>query len=194
MRIGLIADTHVPGSIRELWPQVFESLNGVDCILHAGDLHTLDLVDQLSELAPVYVARGNGDRGLQDDRLQDSWHLDFEGISVGMVHSFPTLENKSSDVLVRKLDKLFPENHPDVVIYGHTHKESIETVAGVLCVNPGSPTLPLNMSTRLGTIGYLDIGDGHFTASIFQLTERGIEAHKTLIPASKKIRTKLLVR
>ncbi len=41
MRIGLIADTHMPGSIQDLWPQVFTSFNQVECILHAGDLHHL---------------------------------------------------------------------------------------------------------------------------------------------------------
>ena len=64
MRIGLISDTHMPGSIEKLWPQVFNLFQDVDCILHAGDLHTLDIVDELSELAPTYVSRGNGDAGL----------------------------------------------------------------------------------------------------------------------------------
>ena len=47
MRIGLIADTHMPGSLEDLWPQALHALNDVDCILHAGDLHTLDIVDEL---------------------------------------------------------------------------------------------------------------------------------------------------
>lgn len=45
MKIGLIADTHMPGSIDVLWPQVARAFEGVELILHAGDLHTLDIVE-----------------------------------------------------------------------------------------------------------------------------------------------------
>jgi hypothetical protein len=40
MRIGLIADTHLPSSIREPWPEVVSAFRGVDLILHAGDIVT----------------------------------------------------------------------------------------------------------------------------------------------------------
>ena len=37
-KIGLIADTHVPGTIKTLWPQIVEAFSDCDHILHAGDL------------------------------------------------------------------------------------------------------------------------------------------------------------
>ena len=69
MRIGLIADTHMPGSIESLWPHALALFSDTDMILHAGDLHTLEIVDELDRIAPTYVARGNGDVGIADDRL-----------------------------------------------------------------------------------------------------------------------------
>ena len=63
MRVGLISDTHIPEARDELWPQVFDEFDGVDCILHAGDIYDITVIDQLSEIAPVYAARGNGDDG-----------------------------------------------------------------------------------------------------------------------------------
>ena len=48
----------------------------------------------------------------------------------------------------------------DVMVFGDTHSEWLEYVDGVLCVNPGSPTLPRNLATRLGTIGFLEIANG----------------------------------
>lgn len=177
MRIGLIADTHIPGSLRELWPQVLEAFEGVDMILHAGDLHTLNVVDQLHELAPTYVARGNGDRGLEDDRLRDSWVLEFGGIRIGMVHEFPKPGRRPNDVIAGHMKRVFPGDAPHVVVYGHTHWESIDYVDDVLCINPGSPTLPRNKSMRLGTIGFIEIDNGVPRASIYQLTETGIEPH-----------------
>lgn len=52
MRIGLISDTHIPESFPDLFPQIIDGFRNVDVILHAGDLHQLDVVDQLNELAP----------------------------------------------------------------------------------------------------------------------------------------------
>jgi putative phosphoesterase len=75
----------------------------------------------------------------------------------------------------RWVKKLFPERRPDVLVYGDTHVEAIDHFDGVLCVNPGSPTFPRNLNTQLGTIGFLDIEDGKVEASIWQLTDHGIE-------------------
>ena len=173
-RIGLIADTHVPGTIKTLWPQIVEAFSDVDHILHAGDLWTIGLIDELSAIAPTNVARGNGDIELIDDRLQDTWTLDFEGVNIGMVHEFPTPRRRDADFILRRRDKLFPELKPDVVIYGHTHFDEIHQVDDLLCVNPGSPTLPRNQTMQLGTLGFLDIENGVVEASLFQITEGGI--------------------
>ena len=179
MRIGLIADTHMPGSIRDLWPQVFESFSQVDCILHAGDLHTLDIVDELTALAPTYVSRGNGDRGLVDNRLQDNWLLEFAGVSIGMIHHFPSPTRKTSEDIFRYVDKHF-ESRPKVLIYGHTHLEGMHHVEDMLCINPGSPTLPRNQSLRMGTIGILEIAPDHIESTIYQLEVDGVEIHETV--------------
>ncbi len=181
MRIGLIADTHMPGSIEKLWPQVFDVFKDVDCILHAGDLHTLDIVDALSELAPTYVSRGNGDAGLVDDRLQDTWLLDFAGLTVGMIHHLPSPVRKTSEDIFRYVDKHFARR-PRVLIYGHTHLEGMHHVEDMLCVNPGSPTLPRNQSLRFGTIGLLEIHEGHIDSTIFQISEDDTGIHETVLP------------
>ena len=54
----------MPGSIEALWPQAYDAFREVDAILHAGDLHTLDVVDELNQLAPTYVARAMETMGL----------------------------------------------------------------------------------------------------------------------------------
>ena len=182
MKIGLIADTHMPGSIDALWPHAMAAFDGVHCILHAGDLHTLEIVDRLSEIAPTYVARGNGDQGIVDDRLRDCWLLEFGGVQVGLIHQFPSPFRKSADHLSNHLYKHFGDNTPDVVIYGHTHLEDVRTVEQRLYINPGSPTLPRNQSLRFGTIGYLEIDENHVTGTVLQLTETGVTDHDELQP------------
>jgi putative phosphoesterase len=176
MQIGVISDTHIPEACQELWPQVCEAFRGVDLILHAGDVYDLRIVDELNETAPIYVARGNGDDGQggravqpEDERLRETWSLELAGIRVGLTHTVYL------PAFARTLDRLFPDGKPDVLIYGDTHVEAIDVIDGVLCLNPGSPTLPHNLNTQLGTIGFLEIDAGKPSASVWQLTEGGIE-------------------
>lgn len=181
MRLGLISDTHIPDARAELWPQVFDAFRGVDAILHAGDIHELFVLDQLAGVAPIYAARGNGEDGsggrpVQPDhhRLRDSWVLEFEGVRIGLVHDLPIPEYPPHLTVERAMLRYFSRTDLDVVVYGDSHVEAIDTVGNTLCVNPGSPTYPRNLQTQLGTIGFLEISGGRAEATIWQITEDGI--------------------
>ncbi len=182
MRIGLISDTHIPEARFELWPQVFDAFRGVDYILHAGDIHDLSVIDRLSDVATTYVARGNGDDGSggrpirrYDPRLKEAWVLNLGGLSIGITHDLPIPESPPHLTLERAMKRYFGRNDLDVVIYGDTHVEAIDHMNGTLCVNPGSPTYPHNLDTQLGTIGFLEISGKEAEATIWQLTDDGIE-------------------
>lgn len=69
MRIGVISDTHVPVRARALPGEVLRIFAGVDLILHAGDLVTLDVLDELRAIAPVFAVRGNVDHPEVQERL-----------------------------------------------------------------------------------------------------------------------------
>jgi len=180
MRIGLISDTHIPTAGRNLWPQVYDALRGVDLIMHAGDLHDPVVLDWLEPLAPVLAVSGNGDySGWQrtvppsDPRLRESRVLTLDGpdgdsLRIGLVHDLPLPEAPPQRTLEGLMRHFFggPVN---VIVRGSTHAAEITTLKGVLIVNPGSPTFPNHLSLRLGTIGYLDIEDGLVQPSILQL-------------------------
>ena len=181
LRIGLISDTHIPEARQELWPQVFDAFRDVDAILHAGDIHDLKVIDQLSELAPTYAARGNGDDGSggrpvqpDDPRCREAWVVEFGGLSIGLTHDVPIPEYPPHLTLERAMQRYFGRTDLDVLIYGDTHVEAIDTIGGTLCINPGSPTYPRNLMTQLGTIGFLEIHKGVADATIWQLTDDGI--------------------
>jgi putative phosphoesterase len=175
-RIGLIADTHMPGTIGSLWPSAIEFLKGSDAILHAGDLHTLDVVDELIQLAPTYVSEGNGDRGILDDRVKPSWRLSFEDFSVGMVHHCPSPERKDEPHVREKLSRYF-DTLPDIIVFGHTHLEMVHRYRDLTLVNPGSPTLPRNQSLQLGTLGEIIIDNDQARIRLVQLTENHWQPH-----------------
>ncbi len=182
MIVGLISDTHIPESRDVLWPQVYEAFSTVDCILHAGDIYDIGVIEQLSEIAPTYAARGNGDEGSggrdpqpEHPSVKESWLIELNGFKIGVTHYIPMPPIPPKLTPQNWIKKLFPQASPDVVIYGDTHVEQIDHFDGILCVNPGSPTLPHNLNTQLGTIGMLDLSGTSPTASIHQLTAEGIE-------------------
>ena len=100
MRIGLLADTHIPKDAKMLPPHVKVALDGVDLIFHAGDIYLSTVLDELEAIAPVIAARGNGDTELSGDhRVKDSHVLDVAGFKVGLIHDFdPELEDTSRPI------------------------------------------------------------------------------------------------
>ena len=182
IKIGLISDTHLPEAAKALWPEVFDAFAGVDVIFHGGDIHEFWVLDELQRVAPVYAARGNGEDGgggrpvqPDDARVKTAWLLPLEGLWVGLTHYVPVPERPPNFTLARWIERYFPQRKPDVIVSGDTHVERIETVDGVLCVNPGSATYPHNYDTQFGTIGFLELQDGQAKASIWQLRRGGIE-------------------
>ena len=74
--IGLISDTH--GQLRA---GVHQALEGVELILHAGDVGGDDILDELALIAPVEAVYGNTDtpgnpRLERADRARDRWRRD----------------------------------------------------------------------------------------------------------------------
>jgi putative phosphoesterase len=181
-RIGVLSDTHIPESQPALWPQVLDAFAGVDAILHGGDLHDVELLDVLDEVAPTLAARGNGEDGsggrpVQPERpnLRDAWTIEVADVRIGLTHELPIPEFPPALVLADERARIFGDAALDVLVYGHTHVESIDVIDSILCLNPGSPTYPHNLEAQLGTIAFLHIDAGRAEASVWQLTEGGVE-------------------
>ena len=181
-RIGLIADTHIPEARERLWPQVFDAFARVERILHGGDVHDLSLLDELERVAPVYCARGNGEDGSggrpvqpEDARVKYVWTMEIESLLVGLTHYVPVEDAPPGMDFSKFVERYWPKQRPDVIVSGDSHTELIVQKEGVLCVNPGSPTYPHNYDTQYGTIGFLELDGGHAEASVWLITDAGIE-------------------
>jgi uncharacterized protein len=175
-RIGLIADTHYPEA-GPLWDEAYEALRASELILHAGDLHVVEVLDWLEERCgvPVLAVRGNGDDGgggrplcAEDPRLKPAQTIEVEGVRIGMVHDATLPEWPPHRTLETIMEHYFG-GRVDVLVHGDTHVESVEELRGVLMVNPGSPTFPRNLTRRPGTIGFLEVDGGRARAWIEQL-------------------------
>lgn len=168
MMIGLISDTHIPSAGKEPPLEVREAFRGVDLILHAGDLHVLSVLDWLQEIAPVLACRGNGDSRLPEDhRLKETQTVTVDGLRIGLSHDLPLPEEPPWRTLENIMTRYFG-SPVDVIVFGDTHVEIIDTYKGVLLVNPGSPNLPHNVE-KLGTVALLEVKNGRAEARIIHL-------------------------
>ncbi len=185
MRVGLIADTHIPEARSEVWPQVYEAFLGreppgprVDIILHAGDIHVPSVLDRLEEVVgvPVIACRGNGDDGDggravypgDDPRIEPHQVVSLFGHTLGLTHALVLPEIPPYFTLEAMMERKFGRA-VDIIVHGDTHVPDITWLKGVLCVNPGSPTYPRNLTAQLGTIGFLDVDPVGARPSIIQL-------------------------
>jgi putative phosphoesterase len=169
MRIGLISDSHLHSDRRPLWNEVVVAFAGVDLIVHAGDILGAPVLDWLERIAPVKAALGNNDEVslTEDPRLARVQMLDVEGWRVAVIHDM-----EPEDQSIEDLRRIFLEGRrADIFVTGHTHYERVDYRDGVIQVNPGSPTLPHNFSTRLGTVGLLDLGPDNAEVKIIRLGE-----------------------
>lgn len=151
MKIGVVSDTH--GLLR---PEVLPRLEGVESILHLGDVGDPQILDTLREIAPVTAVRGNIDRSGPCSRLPETEVLLIEGGYIYLLHDISTLH---LDPAAAKFA---------AVLYGHSHKAEIRRHKGVLYFNPGSCG-PRRFNLAV-TIGFLHMGaDGVIQPEIVDL-------------------------
>src|SRR5579859_3090894 len=87
--IGVISDTH--GLLR---PEALEALRGSQHIIHAGDVGDPAILVELEKIAPVTAVRGNVDDGDWAKKLPETNVVEFEGISIYVLHIVDRLDVK----------------------------------------------------------------------------------------------------
>jgi putative phosphoesterase len=152
MRVAVLSDTHAPRHWKSCPPAVARLLEHVEVILHAGDVCTPAVLDELSAWAPVHAVRGNNDGpDVADWGAEDTLTLELAGLPVAMVH-----DSGASVGRAARLRRWFPDAR--LVVFGHSHIPLNEVHDGQQIFNPGSPT-DRRRQPR-GTVGLLLIEDG----------------------------------
>ena len=119
--VGVISDTH--GLLRL---EAVAALQGSHLIVHAGDVGSPEVLDRLGHIAPTYAVRGNIDTQAWARKLPAT-----EAVAVGSLVLWVLHDRSELD-----LDPAAAQFA--AVIFGHSHKPSIETQDRVLYLNPGS--------------------------------------------------------
>jgi uncharacterized protein len=150
--IGLVSDTH--GLVR---PGVFEALDGVSRILHAGDVGGRSVLDELKAIAPVIAVYGNVDP--PGPPLEASRVVEAGGLTIHVSHG----HELGSPTPERLLD-LYAG---DVIVYGHTHKALVHRAGDRLVINPGAAG-PRRFNV-MPSVARLTIADGRAEVEIIEL-------------------------
>ncbi|HEY1671418.1 MAG TPA: metallophosphoesterase family protein [Streptosporangiaceae bacterium] len=152
MKIVAISDTHAPRRWKSCPPRVAEYLRQADLILHAGDVCTASVLDELAQYAPVRAVLGNNDGpDVAAWGAPETLDLDLAGLKVSMIH-----DSGPSAGRLRRMRRRFPE--AGLVVFGHSHIPLDESADGLRILNPGSPTDRRRQPH--GTIGLLTVADG----------------------------------
>ena len=117
-RIGVLSDTH--GLLR---PEVLSALSGCDAIIHGGDINKPEILEQLENITPVYVVRGNNDKEWAE-HLPITLTFQIDQCRFFLVHNKKQVPGDLTGI--------------DAVIFGHSHKYFAQELEGRLWLNPGS--------------------------------------------------------
>ena len=163
MRVAVISDTHSPRHWKRCPPAVARALEGVDLILHAGDVCLAETLVELEQFAPVRAVLGNNDGpDVAEWGAPETLELELEGLRVAMTHDSGARTGRGA-----RLKRLFPT--AELVVFGHSHIPWDEVYAGQRAFNPGSPTDKRRQPQ--GTMGELVVEDGALvSARIFPVT------------------------
>ena len=153
MKIGVISDTH-----NHFDPQIPVLFAGVDHILHAGDIGLPWIIMELEYIAPVTAVLGNNDEGLsfKETEIVQLARRKF------LVHHIVDVHRPSETVRRR-----IARDHPDVVVFGHSHKPFNQAIGGVLYFNPGYAGKPRFGQPR--SVAILHCGEAEIRAEFFNL-------------------------
>jgi len=155
MEIGVISDTH-----GRMHPRVFELFDGVDHILHAGDIGGEEVLIDLRAVAPVTVVRGNVDTFGPCSRYPEEVQITLDGVRFHLVHQVAPLTH-------RLAGDSWDGPVPDVLIYGHSHQGKVERLGNTLLFNPGSAG-PRRFHT-VPSVGRLTLKGGNVAPRVIPL-------------------------
>ncbi|AVX23221.1 Uncharacterized protein ALO42_03509 [Pseudomonas syringae pv. atrofaciens] len=152
MKVGVISDTH--GLLR---PEAIAALQGCAQIIHAGDIGSQDIVEQLTAIAPLHIVRGNNDMDADWAKpIADHLRFNIEGWQVLLVHDIADVPALVDDSV-------------KLVVTGHSHNPLIDWRGDTLYLNPGSAgrrrfKLPV-------TLALLEVSPDAIEPSLVQLVD-----------------------
>jgi len=150
MRIGVLADTHIPDRYEDIPSSLLKDLENCDLIIHAGDFTSLEYYNTLKTLKPLKAVLGNLDATELRAVLKEKEVFTVEGFKIGLMHGFG-----QAQTVLENVKRSF-NGVCDLVIFGHTHNAFNKKIQKTVYFNPGSPTDKIFTTTN--SYGIIEIG------------------------------------
>ncbi|HEX3831994.1 MAG TPA: metallophosphoesterase family protein [Solirubrobacteraceae bacterium] len=138
MEIAIISDTHMPKGWRRLPERCLDRLRAADLIVHAGDLSTLEVLQELQSYGRVVAVHGNVDDAAVRAALPETAVVEAGGARMALIHDAGASRGR-----LERLRRRFAGSGAgaEAVVFGHSHIPLHEQAAdGFQIFNPGSPT------------------------------------------------------
>ncbi len=164
MKIGIISDTHYPDKTNFISPKINKIFKDVQIILHAGDIHSPEILKYLSTIAPVVAVAGNGDDASLANQLGHHRVVYIKGLKIGIAHGHHGSRCESG---IARTFAWF--DNTDLVIGGHTHLPEFTKTEHGWYLNPGSYGVPKD--DRGPSVAILTIEKEQFDAEIVFLNQ-----------------------
>ena len=162
MRIVVVSDTHIPDFAKALPSALFPALRHAEVILHAGDVTSRAVLDELSSYAPVHAALGNNDGPeVAAWGAREEVFVEVDGARIAMLHDAGRREGREG-----RLKRRFP--NAGLIVFGHSHIPVNGEEDGVRFLNPGSPTWKRRQPVP--TFGVVEVSGERFSVRIVELT------------------------
>lgn len=129
-RIGLLSDTH-----SFLDPKIFKYFADVDEIWHAGDVGSIEVIDQLREFKPLRGVFGNIDdhKIRQELKKEDCFYCEKVKVVITHIAGKPgRYVREASELILREKPALFICGHSHILLVKHDPRFNM------LWMNPGA--------------------------------------------------------
>ena len=161
VKLAIVSDTHMPRGPRRLPAACVERLKRADLIVHAGDLSTLEVLEELRGYAKVVAVHGNVDDGEVRAELPEIAEVQASGVKLAVIHDAGPRRGR-----LERMRRRFPQ--AAAVIFGHSHIPLHERAPdGFQIFNPGSPTERRRAPSH--TMGEVRSCEGNLTFRLIRL-------------------------
>ncbi|MEG0842822.1 MAG: metallophosphoesterase [Romboutsia sp.] len=137
MKIGILSDTHM---MKKFMDKVIPYLQECDLIIHAGDNFSDSKYLYKMTNVGIMAVKGNCDIEYVEDELV----FEVENKIVFLCHG----DKYGVKYGLGDLEKRAKECSADIVIFGHTHTPFQKEKDNILYLNPGSISLPRQVTYR----------------------------------------------
>lgn len=132
MKVLIVSDTH---RHNENFVKAVERTTPIDLVVHCGDIEGSELFISQAAGCPVQMVAGNNDFFSE---LPGELTFKIGALQVWVTHGHHYYVSMGTEFIIEEARA----RGVDVVMYGHTHRPSIEYRAGIVVLNPGSLSYP----------------------------------------------------